>query len=158
MHIHLAQHGEAKPEEIDPQRRLTENGARAVQKVANFLRTSSGSLEVDTIWHSGKPRAQQTAELLGPATRAGQGAVIQHDGLAPKDAVEPIRRELEQGNSNVMIVGHLPFLGRLSALLLTGNADNDVVAFQFGCVVCLNRDDAGKWKLEWMIVPKLLRR
>jgi len=158
MQIYLVQHGESKPEEIDPQRRLTENGARAVQKVANFLRTSSGSLEVDTIWHSGKPRAQQTAELLRPATRAGEEAVMKHDGLAPKDPADPIQRELGQGNSDVMIVGHLPFLGRLSALLLTGNADNDVVAFQFGCVVCLNRDDAGKWKLEWMIVPKLLRR
>ena len=155
MHIYLVQHGEAKPEEIDPERRLTQNCTRAVQKIADFLRKSGGGLKVDTIWHSGKPRAQQTAELLGPATRAGQGAVIQHDGLAPKDAVEPIRRELEQGNSNVMIVGHLPFLGRLAALLLTGNADNDVVAFQFGCVVCLKRGDSGRWNLEWMMAPEL---
>ena len=154
MQIYLVQHGESQPEEIDPERRLTENGARAVQRVADFLRTSGG-LHVDAIWHSGKARAQQTAELLGPATRAGEGALMQHDGLAPKDAVEPIKRELEQGNSNVMIVGHLPFLGRLAALLLTGNADNEVVAFQLGCVVNLNRDDAGRWKLEWMIVPKL---
>ena len=155
MQIYLVQHGESQPEEIDPERRLTENGARAVQRVADFLRTSGG-LHVDAIWHSGKARAQQTAELLGPATRAGEGALMQHDGLAPKDAVEPIKRELEQGNSNVMIVGHLPFLGRLAALLLTGNADKEVVAFQFGCVVCLNGDDAGRWKLEWMMVPKLL--
>jgi len=155
MQIYLVQHGESQPEEIDPERRLTENGARAVQRVADFLRTSGG-LHVDAIWHSGKARAQQTAELLGPATRAGEGALMQHDGLAPKDAVEPIKRELEQGNSNVMIVGHLPFLGRLAALLLTGNADNEVVAFQLSCVVSLNRDDAGRWKLEWMIVPKLL--
>jgi len=155
MQIYLVQHGESQPEEIDPERRLTENGARAVQRVADFLRTSGG-LHVDAIWHSGKARAQQTAELLGPATRAGEGALMQHDGLAPKDAVEPIKRELEQGNSNVMIVGHLPFLGRLAALLLTGNADNEVVAFQLGCVVNLNRDDACRWKLEWMIVPKLL--
>ena len=155
MQIYLVQHGEAKPEEIDPERRLTQNGTRAVQKVADFLR-ASGGVEVDTIWHSGKPRAQQTAELLGPATHAGQGAVMQHDGLAPKDAVEPIQRELEQESSNVMIVGHLPFLGRLAALLLTGNADNDVVAFQFGCVVCLKRGDSGTWKLEWMMVPELL--
>jgi phosphohistidine phosphatase len=155
MQVYLVQHGESKPKEIDPERRLTESGARAVQKVADFLRTSGG-FQVDAIWHSGKPRAQQTAELLRPATRADEEAVMLHDGLAPKDAVEPIQRELEQGNSNVMIVGHLPFLGRLAALLLTGNADKEVVAFQFGCVVCLNRDDAGRWKLEWMMVPKLL--
>src|SRR5205085_10858979 len=101
MQIYLVQHGKSKPEEIDPERRLTEGGVRDVQKVADFLRTS-GSLEVDTIWHSGKPRAQQTAELLEPATRAGEEAVIQHDGLAPKDAVEAIQREMEQGNRNVM--------------------------------------------------------
>ena len=154
MQIYLVQHGESQPEEIDPERRLTENGARAVQRVADFLRTSGG-LHVDAIWHSGKARAQQTAELLGPATRAGEGALMQHDGLAPKDAVEPIKRELEQGNSNVMIVGHLPFLGRLAALLLTGNADKEVVAFQFGCIVSLTGNDAGRWKLEWMMVPKL---
>lgn len=28
-----------------------------------------------------------------------------------------------------MIVAHLPFLGRLAAVLLTRNADDDVVAF-----------------------------
>src|SRR5438094_1558155 len=131
-----------------------ESGVHAVQKVADFLRTSGG-VEVDTIWHSGKPRARQTAELLAPSTRTSLRAVLHYDGLAPKDSVEPIRQELEQGNSNVMIVGHLPFLGRLAALLLTGNADKEVVAFQFGCIVSLNGNDAGRWKLEWMMVPKL---
>ena len=155
MQIYLVQHGESKPEEIDPERRLTESGAQAVRNVADFLRRSGG-VEVDAIWHSGKPRARQTAELLAPSMRAGERAAMHHDGLAPKDAVEPIKQELEQGDRNVMIVGHLPFLGKLAALLLTGSADNDVVAFQFGCVVCLKRDDAGKWRLEWMTVPNLL--
>jgi phosphohistidine phosphatase len=155
MNIYLVQHGESKPEEIDPERRLTESGARAVQKVADFLRTSGG-VQMDAIWHSGKPRAQQTAELFARSTRAGEIAVRQHDGLAPKDAVEPIKQQLEQGNSNIMIVGHLPFLGRLAALLLTGDADNDLVAFQFGGVVCLKQGDGGKWRLEWMTVPSLL--
>jgi phosphohistidine phosphatase len=155
MQIYLVQHGEAKPEEIDTERRLTESGTRAVQKVADFLRTSGG-VQVDAIWHSGKPRARQTAELLALSMRAAEKAIMRRDGLAPKDAVEPIKQQLEQGNSNVMIVGHLPFLGRLAALLLTGNSDNDIVAFQFGCVVCLRRDEANKWKVEWMLVPKLL--
>src|SRR5437879_3143501 len=106
MQVYLVQHGESKPKEIDPERRLTDSGVRAAEKVADFLRTSGG-LEVDEIWHSGKPQAQQTAELLAPGTRAGEKAVMQHDGLAPKDAIEPIKRELERGNSNVMIVGHL---------------------------------------------------
>jgi phosphohistidine phosphatase len=153
MQIYLVQHGESKSKEIDPERKLTESGSRDVQKIADFLRTSD-ALDVNEIWHSGKVRAQQTAELLAPGTSAGTKAVMHHDGLAPKDAVEPIKQELEQANRNVMIVGHLPFLGRLAALLLTGNADNDLVAFQFGCVVCLRRENAGEWRLKWMIVPK----
>jgi phosphohistidine phosphatase SixA len=42
MQIYLVQHGESKPEEIDPERRLTESGTQAVQKVADFLRRSGG--------------------------------------------------------------------------------------------------------------------
>jgi phosphohistidine phosphatase len=153
MQIYLVQHGESKSEEIDPERRLTESGSRDVQKIADFLRTNN-ALEVNEIWHSGKARAQQTAELLAHGTSAGTKTVMRRDGLAPKDAIEPIKQGLEQANRDVMIVGHLPFLGRLAALLLTGNGDNDVVAFQFGCVVCLKREEAGKWRLKWMIVPK----
>ena len=65
-------------------------------------------------------------------------------------------QQVEQEKRNVMIVGHLPFFGRLAALLLTGNTDKEIVAFQFGCVVSLKRDDSGRWKLEWMMVPELL--
>src|SRR5437588_11714103 len=101
MQIYLVQHGESQPEEIDPERKLTESGAHAVQKVANFLRTSSGGVQVDVIWHSGKARAQQTAELLLPATPAGAEAVIQHEGLGPKNAVEPSERDRDEGNSDV---------------------------------------------------------
>ena len=42
MQIYLVHQGESKPEEIDPERSLTESGTRAIQKVANFLRTSGG--------------------------------------------------------------------------------------------------------------------
>jgi len=45
MQIYLVQHGESKPEEIDPERTLTESGSRDVHKIADFLRTSSGLQE-----------------------------------------------------------------------------------------------------------------
>src|SRR5438876_9675040 len=101
MQIYLVQHGECKPEELDPERTLTESGSRDVQKIADFLRTSSG-LQVTEILHSGKARAQQTADLLAPCTTAGTNAVMHYDGLAPKDAVASIKQELEEANRNVM--------------------------------------------------------
>jgi phosphohistidine phosphatase len=71
MHVYLVQHGEAKSEEEDPQRRLTNKGIGEVQNVAMVLR--SLKLAVDAIWHSDKARAQQTGELL--AGRSGRGMV-----------------------------------------------------------------------------------
>ena len=34
-----------------------------------------------------------------------------------------------------MIVGHLPFLGKLAALLVADNEETEIAAFRFGCVV-----------------------
>ena len=85
MRVYLVQHGESRPEEEDPQRSLTEEGVRNVQKVARFLRPLG--LKLETIWDSGKHRAQQTAEMLAGAVFASQG-MRQRNGLAPKDPGE----------------------------------------------------------------------
>ena len=71
MRVYLVQHGESRPEEEDPQRSLTDEGVRNVEKIARFLRPLG--LKLETIWHSGKPRAQQTAELLADAVPSSQG-------------------------------------------------------------------------------------
>ena len=55
-----------------------------------------------------------------------------------------------------MIVGHLPFLGKLVALLVTGSEKNEIVEFGFGGVVCVDRRDDKKWRIAWMVTPSLL--
>ena len=153
MRVYLVQHGEAKSEEEDAQRRLTDKGIRGVQNVTDFLRPFG--VKVEAIWHSGKDRAQQTAEILAGGVSATQG-MLQRNGLAPKDAVAPVKQALEQSAGDVMIVGHLPFLGKLAALLIVDDEEAEIVTFQFGCVVCIERVQNGPWKLAWMIVPALL--
>jgi phosphohistidine phosphatase len=153
MRVYLVQHGESRSEEEDPERRLTDEGVRDVQNVARFLQPLG--LKLDTIWHSGKPRAQQTAEILASAVSASQG-MLQRKGLAPKDPVVPVKQAIEQSAGDLMIVGHLPFLGKLAALLVADNEETEIVAFRFGCVVCVERVEDGPWKLAWMIVPSLV--
>jgi phosphohistidine phosphatase len=153
MRVYLIQHGESKSEEKDPQRRLTDKGIGDVQTVADFLRPLK--LAVDAVWHSGKARAQQTGELLAEAVGA-RDRVVQREGLGPKDQVATTKEALEQTGGDVMIVGHLPFLGKLVALLVTSSEENEIVEFQFGSVVCIERRDDGKWKVVWMITPALL--
>jgi phosphohistidine phosphatase len=59
-------------------------------------------------------------------------------------------------NTNLMIVGHLPFLAYLTSLLVSGNDAADAIAFDAGAVACLCRSDPGRWQIEWMITPKIL--
>jgi len=124
---------------------------RDVKKVARFLKPLS--LSVAEVWHSGKARAAQTAEILAPAL-AGKAKLVRREGLAPKDAVQPVREAVERFGEDLMIVGHLPLLEKLAASLVTGDKADDVVGFQYGCIVCLdNATEEGGWQVAWMIVP-----
>src|SRR4029077_15574356 len=78
MLVYLVQHAEAKSESEDPERHLTEEGEGNAQRVAEFLHPLH--LQVDAIWHSGKPRAHQTAEILARAI-SGRHGVLQRAGL-----------------------------------------------------------------------------
>jgi phosphohistidine phosphatase len=155
MKLYLVQHGEAKPEAVDPSRGLSEKGQADVKKVAEFLK--SLELCVKGVWHSGKTRADQTANVLAKSLASADGVVRQR-GLAPLDPVEPVREELEQDtNLHYMIVGHLPFMEKLASLLVAGSEDADIVAFQMGGVVCLERDDVGVWRVRWMVTPDMFK-
>jgi len=153
VRLYLVQHGEALPEEKDPGRHLTEKGLSDVKRVASYLRPLK--LSVGTVWHSGKPRALQTAEILAPAL-AGKAKVVQRDGLGPKDPVGPVRGAVERSRQDLMIVGHLPLLEKLAASLVAGDKSTEVIAFRYGSVVCLENAADGGWRVAWMIVPDLI--
>jgi phosphohistidine phosphatase len=82
--------------------------------------------------------------------------LVQREGLGPKDQVAATKEAREQTGGDLMIVGHLPFLGKLVALLVTGSEKNEIVEFGFGGVVCVDRRDDKKWKVTWMVTPSLL--
>jgi hypothetical protein len=50
--------------------------------------------------------------------------------LAPKGQVVVTKEALEETGGDLMIVGHLPFLGKLVALLVTGSEKNEIVEFR----------------------------
>ena len=153
MHLYLVQHGEAQPKDVDPDRHLTEQGAEDIRQVADCIQVLN--LHLTAVWHSGKVRAQQTAEILGHAVSTKQG-VLERGGLAPNDPVTDVAEAVSAEDGDLMVVGHLPFLARLAALLLTGDESQEVVGFQNGCVLCLERSEEGQWKVSWLIVPGLI--
>jgi phosphohistidine phosphatase len=154
MRLYLVRHGEAKSEEEDPARGLTEQGTRQAEAMARFLKPLG--LRVDVVWHSGKARAAQTAEILAAAVQAKRG-VQEHKGLAPKDDAEALAKEIRKAGDNVMIVGHLPLLRGLVSELVLGKPSREIVEFGLASVLCLEMDDPDdRARLLWMLNPKVL--
>jgi phosphohistidine phosphatase len=153
MRIYLLRHGEAKSEDQDPERHLTEKGIEEVTKVAEFLRPLSVTLRA--IWHSGKARAAQTAEIIAGAVESREG-IRERAGLAPNDPVQPIVKAVREVGADLMLVGHLPFLGKFASTLVIGDEANGLLGIPSAGLVCLDlREDVG-WRVAWMIVPDLL--
>jgi len=152
MLLYLVQHGEAKSEEEDPLRPLSEKGIDDVKRVATHA--TQLDFEVYEIFHSNKLRARQTAEILAQNLKITKG-LSETDGLAPLDNPELWAERLTFKTTPIMLVGHLPHLGKLVSLLLCGDIEKNIVAFKMGGIVCLKRDNNEDWSLQWMILPDL---
>lgn len=153
MKLYLTQHGEATTEEVDPSRPLTAKGRSDVEKIASFLK--GAGVGPSLILHSGKTRARQTAEII--AAQIGSDCqVTEREDLAPNDPVTTLTKEILRMADDRMIVGHLPFLGRLASLLIAGSESKNLVAFRQGGVVCLQRNEDRTWQVAWMVTPELL--
>ncbi len=153
MRLYLVQHALAKPKDEDPERPLSDQGRVDIDRMAIFLAESD--VAVGSIQHSGKTRAAQTAQVLAERLQAVAGVSVA-EGLKPVDNPAPWAERLKGGREDLMLVGHLPFMARLAALLVSGDPDVEVVRFQPGGVLCLERDEAGRWAIAWMVVTALL--
>lgn len=151
MEIYLVQHGESKPESEDPERPLTDKGKAEVESVARYI--AQRGAKVSQIFHSGRLRAKQTAELFARHLVPAQG-VREQKGLAPLDDPHEAKQMVEQAETSLMLVGHLPHLSKLASLLILGNPEKEVVRFRMGGVVCLGRRN-GDWSLNWALPSEL---
>jgi phosphohistidine phosphatase len=152
MEVYLVQHGEAKPEAIDPARPLTDHGREEVERVAR--RAAALRLQVAEIRHSDKLRARQTAEILAAQLSPSAGG-LEVEGLAPEDDPGRARAEVESAREPLMLVGHLPHLSRLASLLLVGDPAREIIRFRNGAIVCLVKTERG-WLLKWILTPELV--
>lgn len=152
MKLYLLQHGDSLPEEVNPDRPLSERGREDVKRLAKFLGRSGK--RISRIYHSGKTRALESAQLVAAKMAPGLAVEIAA-GLKPNDPVEPVAKQINGWTEDTLLAGHMPFLGRLAAYLLTGNSDSVIAGFQPGSMVCLERGEQGRWVLLWMLRPEL---
>ncbi len=153
MKLYLVQHGKAMTKDTNPERPLTGQGQKDIERLAGFLKQAD--IRVDRVIHSGKLRARQTAELLVNAIATGADLEIS-DLIHPNDNPKAFDWQSGSMSQDTLIVGHLPFLQKLVAHLVIEDESRPLTAFQPGSIVCLERID-GHWQIDWMIRPELLR-
>jgi phosphohistidine phosphatase len=153
MFLYLVQHAEALSKEADASRSLSEKGVEDIGKIAGYL--AGLRIQAEMICHSGKMRALQTAQVLADYLKFGK-ELSYPDGLEPMDDPKMWYDRLSRMNENIILVGHLPHLGRLASLILCGNAEKNLIDFKMGGIVCLKRFEDGKWAVEWMMIPEML--
>ena len=149
--IYLVQHAEAMSEEENPNRPLNNVGRTHATDVA--VVAAALGVDVKQIRHSGKTRAEQTAEIIGEELSPEHG-VVAANNLGPLDDVEPVAEDLNRSTDPVMLVGHLPFMEKLAGYMLTGDAEQTVVDFNNAGIVCLKQED-GRWQVEWILSAEI---
>jgi len=147
--IYFAQHGLAVDKKDDPERPLSQAGVQQSKRIANHLRGKETS--ITSVFHSGKLRAAQTAEIFANAMNISSTSAI--DGLSPNDDVELLAQNLNVNNA--LYIGHLPHLEKLVSHLITGNINQNIIKFQNSAIACLEKGD-DHYYLKWHLTAELL--
>ena len=151
MYAYFIRHGIPKSEIEDPKKSLSDKGVADIHKLGRFVAEHRG-INVRTIHHSGKLRAKQTAEVLAEYLKPTEGLHPSSD-LNPLDDISIWVDRLSDLNEDTMVVGHLPFLGKLIAYLICHDENREVIRFQAGQMVCLKKDKLGVWSIQWAVNP-----
>jgi phosphohistidine phosphatase len=149
MEFYLVRHGDALSATENPRRPLSPEGRRRVAQTARSARERG--IQVSTIYHSGILRAAETAEILARHFPSVE-RVAQLSGLLPDDDPAIIKTELDLAADSLMLVGHLPFMSRLTGLLLHGDSERPAAEFLPASMVCCVKS-ATEWKIRWQIAP-----
>jgi len=155
MELYVARHARAADEGRGGERPLTDEGRDDARRIGRAL--AAAGVELKSVWHSGKLRARETADLLAGAVGAGADLDERAD-LQPLSDPSTVLDAVRDGDGPVLVVGHLPHVERLSSLLLTGDVDAEVVDIPPGAVLRFVSGEGRDWRLTWFVTPGLLPR
>ena len=152
MALYLVQHGQSLPKDVDPDQGLSEKGVAETERIAGVA--ENYRVKVGQIRHSVKTRARKTAEIFASVLNPPEG-VQEVQGLKPMDDVAAFAAAIKP-DTNTMLVGHLPFMERMTAYLVTGSIDKPVFKFQNSGIVCLDLDpETRSWVIIWTLMPNI---
>jgi len=152
MALFLVQHGHSLPKDKDPKKGLSPEGIAETKRIAEVAKAYN--VLVAGITHSGKTRARQTAEIFESILKPEQG-IQESSGLNPIDDVTAFADKIDSA-ANRMLVGHLPFMERMTSFLITGSMEKPVFQFQNSGIVCLDKYPTTPfWVIKWTLMPNI---
>ncbi|MFI5177826.1 MAG: SixA phosphatase family protein [Vicinamibacterales bacterium] len=142
MRIYLLHHADAVGSEVDPQRPLSTAGRAHAEALAQQARERGCAPAA--IWHSGKLRARQTAELFWRVC-APFAEFKMVRGLGPDDPPDVVHAAILRETRDLLLAGHIPNLTALLQRLVGESA-----RFPAHGLVALETRDAGvSWREGW---------
>jgi len=152
MALFLVQHGKSLPKDEDPKKGLSKEGIAETKRIAEVAK--GYNVLVSSISHSGKTRARQTAEIFESILKP-EGGIQESSGLNPLDDVSAFADKIDS-TANCMLVGHLPFMERISSYVITGSIEKPVFKFQNSGIVCLDKYPTTPfWVIKWTLMPNI---
>ena len=116
MELYLVRHGIAEPgDPYDQNRQLTERGLAQAAGAARWIQQQlSGEAQV---WASPYVRTQQTGR---PIAELLECDLVSHSCLEPDQTAQKVVDDLSAQTGSIVLVTHLPLVGRLASLLIDG--------------------------------------
>jgi phosphohistidine phosphatase len=156
----LLRHGIAVPHGTpgvdEDDRPLTAKGEDRVTVIGRAL--DRLGVKSEAVVTSPLPRARRTAELVAKALDLDD-RVEEQDVLLPGSTPASVRKWLRSRNEDsLMLVGHNPNLSDLAALLLGFPKGSPPLELKKGGFAELSLVEEGRYQLEWLATPKLLRK
>ncbi|MFN2443700.1 MAG: phosphohistidine phosphatase SixA [Thermoanaerobaculia bacterium] len=145
MLIWLMRHGDAEIRGQDDHRELTPEGRDAIEKLARRVAERTGAIH--SVHHSGKRRAEQTAEILASTMKLDL-APAPLELLRPNADPYALARWIESLAEPVALVTHLPLVERVAGVLISGSPEVPVLAFSTGTIAAIEKE-RDQWKLAW---------
>jgi phosphohistidine phosphatase len=140
MNIILMRHAEAIDEQIDPNRPLTENGRTDARSSAKFASEAVKSNSIE-IFHSPKTRAKETALII--ANKIKDSSLTESEDLLPSSSYKVWLDKISNLKSDIVIVSHLPFIGKLCYGL---TEEEDQCQFKTASIKILSKKK-NKWEV-----------
>ena len=152
MKVYLMQHALAYSSQEDQERPLSPAGIDQAKAAAKGIKRLG--LTFDLIVTSPKRRAHQTAALIAEGVRFPHSDILTTEAVLPQCQPQELLGLLqkESSQSSVLVVGHMPQLGRLSSQLLQGGE----MLFENAGLACFEISSSHPARLDFLLTAQQL--